>query len=147
MLIIKIKNDATEARKGANNIEKNLLVTLYSEAQRVGKDGGNRDTTDKEVVQVVKKFAKGIEETLPYAKDNSKIEKLKEELTILGRYLPTQLTKEELEKAITAIIKDDGIERNPKAMGKIMGLLKAKFDSQYDGKVASEIVRNKLVIG
>ena len=59
----KLFTDMIAARKGDNAVAKSLLVTLYSEAARVGKDRRNGDTTDEEVIAVVKKFAANAEET------------------------------------------------------------------------------------
>lgn len=61
-MIGKIRDDMITARKGDDPVAKSLLVTLYSEASRVGKDKRNGDPTDEEVVAVVKKFAANAEE-------------------------------------------------------------------------------------
>lgn len=64
MLIEKIKADSIEARKAKETVKANLLVTLLAEVTKVGKDKGNRATTDEEAIAVIKKFLKGVEETL-----------------------------------------------------------------------------------
>ena len=64
MLLETINQDRNEARKMKYTATATLLTTLYSEAQMVGKNDGNRETTDAEVVAVIKKFVKNIDETL-----------------------------------------------------------------------------------
>ena len=64
MLIQQLFVDMIAARKGSDPTAKSLLVTLYSEAARVGKDRRNGDTTDEEVLATVKKFAANVEETI-----------------------------------------------------------------------------------
>ena len=50
MLINQIKSDALEARKARQTNTATLLTTLYSEASMVGKNDGNRESTDAEVL-------------------------------------------------------------------------------------------------
>lgn len=64
MLIVKIKHDQLVARKNRDQIESTLLTTLIGEADMVGKNNGNRDPFDEEVISVVKKFLKGVNETI-----------------------------------------------------------------------------------
>ena len=66
MILEKIKNASLAARKAKEALAATLLTTLYSEAVNVGKNNGNRDTTDAEAVAVVKKFLKGVDETISY---------------------------------------------------------------------------------
>ena len=42
LLIEKLRQDMIAARKGSDTVTKSLLVTLYSEAQMVGKNRRNR---------------------------------------------------------------------------------------------------------
>ena len=62
-LLAKLKADSLQARKDGNKVAANLLVTLVSEATMVGKNAGNRDSTDEEVQRVVKKFLDNTIET------------------------------------------------------------------------------------
>ena len=55
LLIEKLRQDMIAARKGSDTVTKSLLVTLYSEAQMVGKNRRNGDTTDDECIAVIKK--------------------------------------------------------------------------------------------
>lgn len=144
MLLDDIKNDSLQARKDRDTVKTSLLVPLYSEAVRVGKDNGNRQSTDEEVIAVVKKFVKNIEQTiLDMEKIGRDISLQKQELSLLRNYLPKQMSHEELESAVDSIM--SGLDEvTPKAMGKIMGELKTRHGGTYDGKMASQVVRNKL---
>ena len=61
------------------------------------------------------------------------------ERVVLARYLPTMLAPEEVTALVTAWIAD-GVT----TMGPLMARLKERHAGQYDGKVASEIVRKLL---
>ena len=130
MLIDTIKSDLLLARKMGISTEKNLLTTLVGDAERIGKDKGNRLPTDDEVLAVVKKFLKVIEE-------NIKLKDLPifhEEAAILKRYMPKMLSDESLKQIILDFSK---VEPNK---GKIMGLLAKSYKNMYDGKKAAEYI-------
>jgi len=127
-----------------------LLTTLYSEAAMIGKDDGNRETADSEVLKVVKKFVKNNNEFIGAmladsdgklsSSQSNKEKALRDENHLLEIYLPTQMDADELSPIIISFISD-----NPDAkMGDVMQYLKREFDGQYDGKEASAIVREEL---
>ena len=64
------------------------------------------------------------------------------ERAVLARYLPSMLAVDELTSLVKAWIAE-GVT----AMGPLMGRLKERHAGQYDGKVASEIVRKLLASG
>ena len=69
--------------------------------------------------------------------------KNEDEVKILDRYLPTMLEPKQLEVLILGIINKNGFE-GMKDMGKIMGILKSEHGGTYDGKLASQIVKDNL---
>lgn len=144
MLIHDIKSKSLAARKAADTDAAALLVTLYSEAAMKGKNDGNRDSTDAEVVSVVKKFIDNIEDSLPVIQDEARRAKLRKELEILNQFVPRQFSKEELHAMVENLRVEMGIEKTPKAMGTLMKFLKERYSGQYDAKLASEIVRSVL---
>lgn len=141
MLIEQIKNDQIEARKARDTFKATTLTTLYSEAAMVGKNDGNRTTNDSEVIAVVKKFLKGIEESI--AAYPGEANELLAEKQILTTYLPSQFSDEKLSDIIDCIIVANNITEM-KQMGLVMKELKSQFDGQFDGKTASSLVRSKL---
>lgn len=62
---------------------------------------------------------------------------------IIERYLPKQMSREELEVAIKAIVAEVGAT-SPRDMGKVMGVASKRFAGQADNKVVSEIVKGIL---
>lgn len=144
MLIDEIRADMMEARKGSDAVAKSLLVTLYSEAIRVGKDKRNGASTDDEVMGVVRKFAANVEETqqLLQARGQATINQYRE-LEILTSYLPTQMSDTELDAAVRAIVTQLGVT-GAKSMGAVMAALKAQHGGRYDGRAAITIVKQIL---
>lgn len=145
-LVEKIKKDSLEARKAKDGLRATLLTTLYSEVVNVGKNNGNRDTTDAEAVAVVKKFMKGVDETLAALKATTdpRHETALAEKLVLETYLPKQLSEAELKVAIADLI-DALPEKNPKQMGVLMKQMKERYEGQYDGQLASKLIKEALV--
>lgn len=65
------------------------------------------------------------------------------QLEILERYLPQQMTDEELDAFVRQGITELGAE-SPKDMGRVMGLLSKRSDGRVDGTRLSSAVRAQL---
>jgi len=144
MLAQQIKADCLTARKARDSFRVGVLTTLLGDVQRIGKDAGNRETTDYETIKVIRKFIKGIDQTLELSDKN--IDVFLKERAILVAYLPDVMPEEDLENAIIIIINDlrnDKSNTKPVVVGTVMRELKASYEN-YDGKMASTIVRAKL---
>ena len=143
-LLAQIKQDQLAARKAKQTAKAALLTTLIGEVEMVGKNDGNREVTDVEVVAMVKKFLKNVNETL---KALGGIEggiamQYMAESQILESYLPKQFTEDQLTTILDSIKIE--ISAGPKDMGKMLGLLKNRFDGQYDGRLASTVAKSLI---
>ena len=131
-LMEQIKTKQITARK-AGLTEASLLTTLLGEAAVIGKNAGNRETTDSEVVAVVKKFVKNIDETINaltmYNKDATAF---LNERGVLEQFLPMQLS----EAALIEVAKCQS------SMPAFMKHLKENFAGKYDGKLASTVAKS-----
>lgn len=65
------------------------------------------------------------------------------EVEVLQRYLPAQLTLEELEKAIAEIIVETG-SSSLKDMGKVMGAATKKLGGNAEGRLIADTVKKLL---
>jgi len=65
------------------------------------------------------------------------------QLEVINRYLPKQLSDEEIKLALMNVIKEVGAS-GPQDMGKVMGVATKKLAGQADGKVISEQVKKLL---
>lgn len=144
MLIERIRTDLMDARRAGDRVRAGFLSALYSEAGRIGKDAGNRASTDDEVVGVVRKFLKNAEETLAAAQGKRDTSATEAEIATLNAYMPQQLSDEEIQKAVDAAIAELGIEKSPKNMGAVMKVLRDTYGARLDMKKASAIVNQAL---
>jgi uncharacterized protein len=67
----------------------------------------------------------------------------KEEIEVIQRYLPKQMTTEEIESMVSGIIKENNAA-GIKDMGKVMGLASKALAGKADGKTIAEIVKKLL---
>jgi uncharacterized protein YqeY len=147
-IIETIKSQQVQSRKDRDSLKSMLLTTLLGEATMIGKNDGNRESTDSEVVAVIKKFVKNIDETVKFlekeAKTNEeKMTVLSKEKEILETFLPKQLSEVEIREVVNSIVLTFE-EKNPKLMGKVISVLKERHNGQYDGALASKIVKEAL---
>ena len=73
--------------------------------------------------------------------DLSKIEE--EELSVIEKFLPAQLSRDEVEAEVTSIITQLGAN-SMKDMGKVMGTANGKLKGKADGKLIADIVKGLL---
>ncbi len=145
-LLAEIKKDQLAARKDKNTAVTSILTTLIGEASMAGKNDGNRESTDFEVVAVIKKFIKNLNElmeVLSIEDDRERYYAAMDEIVVLTEYLPSQLSEDEI-KCLALIQISYLDDASPKSMGKIMKHFKDNYAGEYDGKMASKIVRGLL---
>lgn len=141
MILDQIKVDQLALRKAKGDpIKIALLTTLIGEASAIGKNDGDRATTDTEVISIVKKFVKGVNENIDRVGLTSMFVT---ELETLQQYLPKQLTDIQLGHIIQAIVDTNNIT-TIKQMGVVAKQLKQYYDGQYDGAIAAKIIKEKL---
>ena len=66
-----------------------------------------------------------------------------EQVDIIEKFLPEQLSEEEIEKVVVQTIEATGAA-GMKDMGKVMGMVSKELAGQADGKTISMIVKKKL---
>ena len=142
----KLREDQIHTRKHVNELAEyktvvSLLTTLIGEAAMIGKNDGNRETSDDEVIVVMKKFLKNINETLAVRPKTPGLDVEKILLTeMIEQYGPKQLSEEDLRGTIIKIIEQDD---NPN-MGSVMKMLKDVYGGEYDGRMASTLTKEIL---
>lgn len=144
-IIQNIKSEQLKARKNKDELKKSVLTALYSEVSIVGKNKGNRETDDQEAIVVIKKFIKGVNETITIFKDRNKpVDNLELEVEVYQSFLPKQMNVDELGIVIDNIIKTLAEPINPRSIGVILKTLNVEYIGLFDGNLASKIVKDKI---
>ena len=108
--------------------------------------GAGGELSDDTAMKILVKMVKQRKESAKIYQENNRPELAENELAeaaVIEEYLPKQLSEEELEKEIKAIIAETGAE-GPKDMGKVMGVATKKLAGKAEGKVISAKVKELL---
>lgn len=117
-------------------------MILLAETEK-GKSGElDKETEDKLLMKAAKQRKESAE---IFKKENREDLSKKEEfeLAIISRYLPKQLSKEEITAELQKIVQQVGA-KGPQDMGKVMGAATKALAGKADGKIISEIVKQLL---
>lgn len=108
--------------------------------------GAGGELSDDAAVKILVKMVKQRKESAKIYEENNRPELAQNELAeaaVIEEYLPKQLTPEELQEEIKAIIAETGAE-GPKDMGKVMGVATKKLAGKAEGKAISATVKQLL---
>lgn len=133
-IIQKMKAELLSARKTKNSSLVTLYSTLIGELEAIGKNNGNRETTDDEAVRHLKKWVSNIDSTISIR--GGVATELLREKQVCMQYLPATMTTEQLTDAVKTAISEVGNKQ-----GIVMKMLKDKYPNMYDGKEASAIFK------
>lgn len=144
-LVEQTTKDMTTAMKEQDKFTLSVLRMLKS-ALQMEKISKNHDLSDEEAITVIKKQVKqrkdSISEFEKYSK-TAEVEDLKKEIEILSKYLPEELSQEELNKIIDEAF-DELKPTSIKDMGKVMKEVTAKCAGRADMSLVSSIIKEKL---
>ncbi|MGV3666174.1 MAG: GatB/YqeY domain-containing protein [Leptospira bouyouniensis] len=142
-----INTDLKTALKAKDEIVLGTLRLIKAEIQYELTKTGASELSDTAVMQILKTNYKRRKDTaLEYDKANRPDLSSKEieEAEIISRYIPKEVSEEEIGKATEEAI----VELNaggPQDMGKVMGKVMAKFKGQnIDGSKVSSLVKQAL---
>ena len=134
-----IQRDLTAAMKARSADERDVLRGLVTAIKNVKVEKMVAELGEAEIAQLVRKELNKRAETIKFARQGGRADLVAEnerQQAVLERYLPKQLSPEDLEK----IIQDLATELGTTAIGPLMAKLKERHAGQFDGKVASQII-------
>ena len=145
MLKEKLLEDLKNCMKEKNVVRKNVIQMVRAAILQVEKDK-HITLEDEQIIDIIAKESKKRKDALAdYEKSGREdlINEIKEEIAILAEYLPKQLSIEEVETIVKAVISEVS-ETSMKDMGKVMKSEKKKIGAASDGKTINEVVKKLL---
>jgi uncharacterized protein YqeY len=109
-------------------------------------EGSKGDLTEDDETKLLQKLVKQRRDSLEIFLQQNRpdlAEKEKEELDVIEKFLPKQLSPEELKAEVEAIIASTGAS-SPADMGKVMGAATKQLAGKADGKAISALVKELL---
>lgn len=137
MLYVNIKNEIKEAMKSKDNTKRDCLRMVVDKAKAIMKNKNPTDVSenipDEVIVQAVQKEMKQLNQTCEalVGHESGKLyvdTKLK--MSILSAYLPSQMTREEVENAVANILSNGEYPNFGMKMKVVMNELRGKADNK-----------------
>ena len=143
----RISNDIKEAMKAKDKVRLETLRNIkkvFLEAKTA--PGANDTLTDDAAMKIMQKLVKQGKDSATLYNEQGRADLAEAELAqvaVIETYLPKQMSAEELETALKAIIAEVGAA-GPKDMGKVMGTATKKLAGLAEGRAISAKVKELL---
>jgi len=143
----RINADIKEAMKAKNKDDLRALRGIKSMIMLAETEKGGGDELSEEAeLKLLTKAAKQRKDSAQVYKEQNRDDLYATEMgeyEVISRYLPKQMTEQELKEALTAIISEVGAQ-GPKDMGKVMGVATKQLQGKAEGKAISQTVKELL---
>lgn len=140
-----LEQDLKNAMRSGNVIEKNTIrMALTNLKMAEVERGGQIDSATQ--LALIQKEIKMRQETLEVSEKEGREDlaaKAREEMAVLSRYLPRQLSEDELKAVVAQTIEEVGAA-GPADIGKVMKATMGKVQGQAPGDAVSRIARELL---
>jgi len=147
MLEEKILNDYKEAMKARDSLKSSVLSFLRADMMNLAVAKKKKALDDSEVITVIKKQIKQRQDSIEQFTKGDRIEmaeKEKKELELLKPYLPPEISGDEIKRVIEEVMAATAAS-GMKDMGRVMKEVNARIAGQADGKLVSDLVRERLL--
>jgi len=147
MLEEKILNDFKDAMRQKDSIKVSTLSFLRGQFGYAALERKKDKLDDADCISVIKKLMKQHQDSIEQFTAGNRLdlaEKEAKELVVLKGYLPAEMSPEELAKIVDEIVKASGAA-GIKDMGKVMKEVLAKAGGAADGKLVSQLVKDRLL--
>lgn len=147
-LSAKIADETKAALLGGDRFVGETLRNLKAAILNEEVASGKRDSglSDEEIEKIVAKEVKKRAESAKLYRDNNRpelAEPEEKEAEILARFLPEQMSEDDLRKVIEVAITDMGVT-SPQAMGQVIGVVKKQVGNTADGSMIARLTNEAL---
>lgn len=128
-----------------NNLVRDTIRMFLAEVQRFEIDS-KEEANDSKALQIITKMIKQRNDSISQFRDggrNDLAEKEEQEIEILSKYKPKQLSEQEVTEKVKEAIESSGAS-SMQDIGKVMGLLKSSLAGSADMGMVSKVVKEKL---
>ena len=142
----RLASDLAQAMKAGDKARTRSIRAIKAAILLAQTEGSDRDVSKEKIIQILQKLVKQRKESLEIYEEQGRedlAQKEREEIEVIESYLPAQLSDEELQAELKAIIEETGAEGR-RDMGKVMGVASKKLTGRADGKRIANMVKNML---
>jgi uncharacterized protein len=108
--------------------------------------GANGAISEDTEMKLLQKLVKQRKDSLTIFQEQNRAdlaEKESEEIAVIEKFLPVQMTEDEVKAAVEAIVKELGAA-GPQDLGKVMGVASKQLAGKADGKMIAAVAKNAL---
>lgn len=148
-LELKVMDEMKQAMRAKDEAALRTLRAIKAAILIEKTSGSGAEITEADEIKMLQKMAKQRRDSLDIFQTQNREDlavKEREELAIIERFLPQQMSAEELQAEIKAIIAEVGAT-SPADMGKVMGAASKRLAGKADGRAISETVKQVLAQG
>ena len=130
---------------GKNDLVRDTIRMFLAEVQRFEIDN-KEEVDDAKALHIINKMIKQRKDSISQFKSGGRddlADKEQQEVDILSKYIPEQLSEEEVTAKVKDAIQDSGAS-SMKDIGKVMGVLKSSLAGSADMGMVSKIVKDEL---
>ena len=124
-----------------------LILAAIKERDIISKGKGHdSEVNDKEIISLLQTMIKQRHVSIElYAKGNrlDLVKKEEQEIEIISKFLPSQLSYQEIDEVINKTIKSSEFN-SVRDMGKVIKIIKEQYDGMMDFGYVSKVVKEKL---
>lgn len=134
------------AMKAKDTVALESLRAIKSALLLASTESGASELSEGDEIKLVQKLVKQRKDSAAIFAEQGRSDLAEPELAqvaVIEKFLPEQLTEEEIEKVVVQTIEATGAS-GMQDMGKIMGIVSKELAGQADGKTISTIVKAKL---
>jgi len=142
----KVMADFKEAMKTKDQMRTQTISFLRSEMKYCAIEKKAEKLEDADVIGVIKKLVKQRQESIAQFEKGGRqdlVDKEKKELEILKGYLPQEMSRQELEAVVRAVMTEIRAS-SLKDMGRVMKEVLARTGARCDNKTVSDLVKSSL---
>jgi len=142
----RINEDLKTAMKAGDKAALRSIRSIKSAILLFQTDGSGQELTPDREIQMLQKLVKQRQDSLDIYRQQNREDLAiieEEELAVIRRYLPAQLSDEELSEAISTIISETGAS-GMKDMGKVMGMANQRLAGKAEGARIATVVKQML---
>ena len=128
-----------------NDLIRDTIRMFLSEVQRFEIDN-KEEVDDAKALQIINKMIKQRNDSISQFKEGGRedlADKEQQEVEILSKYKPEQLSEEDITEKVKSAIEETGAE-SLQDIGKVMGVLKSALAGSADMGLVSKIVKDQL---
>lgn len=142
----RIDADLKEAMRARDQVRMDALRHVKTAMKLKETEAGAQPCDDAAIVRILQTLTKQRRESIAQFEQGGRrdlADKERREITLLEHYLPQAMSEKELLAVVEAVIAAEGAT-SAKDMGRVMKGVLAKAAGRADGKVVSELVKQRL---